>query len=1099
MDQPEPAAPAPAVASETERLLCAPDQAGSLDNVLPRNPGAWSMQLRGLNSFVECDEPRRPIRICIAAEQITGPVRNGGIGTTYAAMALLLADVGFDVTVLYLRGQESEINTIDYWIADYASKGVKLVPVPDYATADHFASGADRWLRAPYNMLCWLIDNPMDVVHVSEWRGSGYLALLAKRQGIACTDTVFAVKTSSPWMWNRLYGSNLIERVDDLVKNHAERQSVELADVVIGGSLHLLRWMASQGYAIPQARAFVQPNVVTFDALQPLIQRRALPHGQRTPIDEFVFFGRLEARKGLFVFCQAIRRLIRKGVKLPAKITFMGKPGARLPSHPDQDTPDFIHEVSADWPTEVQIISSYQQYEAIEYLLGGKRLAVMPSIIENSSMAIYEAAICAIPAVATNVGGNAELIEAGDHDAVLCAPHPVALGDRLEEALTLGGMVPRPSFDNDANLETWRSFHRQLGGSLHRQLIDATRPTVPDAAAPVPATTVAVYFAGDSAALETTLASLAAQVPVRPEVIVAVDANSNDDCDTAAAMLTAHGFAPVVVEAFDLDAGLAFNTAAARATGAWLLFLWEGASLYPAAIATLAAAAATTGAHVLNYLFRAVDPTAAAGSIMPLCAHMIVTPSDSFFRTENGEMPLFVRAELFAQMGGFTTDYRVVGYDHEFVARALIDGTACQTLLREVGSIRRRTPDWLRQRGYDLAAGGFRMIRPELAATPLALRDTLLLARGLHVRSGGKSRSITNPATPEGMLVRMIAGVASEAEGQASDRPRTRSATKAKPALRSKVAAPAANTAPATPRAPVSPRTAAKPRTTPRRASNAGLGQAGDRLQADMAARVSARPAAEAAAKGRARARAMSAPLRALVARNEAASDGTRVGQVLGVFDGRLYGWVTRLGNVADPVEVELLVDGARGSFHAQPADRAFARFAALPAEAARHGFVIELPPAPAASKGPVAYAVAAIGGDLVLGEGLVLPRATTLAQCGIDAGCLAATDGVVRGWARQTHDPARVLDVALFANGVFLGRTRADLPGIDRHGADLPKALGDRGFAMPVPRLFRDAGRHRIDVVIATLGLPLPGLPLWVEGATVTPSEPRQRKRGKT
>jgi hypothetical protein len=263
----------------------------------------------------------------------------------------------------------------------------------------------------------------------------------------------------------------------------------------------------------------------------------------------------------------------------------------------------------------------------------------------------------------------------------------------------------------------------------------------------------------------------------------------------------------------------------------------------------------------------------------------------------------------------------------------------------------------------------------------------------------------------------------------------------------------------------------------------------GDRFEAEMAARVSASQAAEAVPKTRARARAMSAPLRALVARNEAASDGTRVGQVLGVFDGQLYGWVTRLGNLADPVEVELLVDGAHGSFQAQPATRAFARFAALPAEAARHGFVIDLPPAPVASKGPVAYAVAAIGGDLVLGEGLVLPRATTLAQCGIDAGCEPSTDGVVRGWARRINDPARVLDVALFANGVFLGRTRADLPG----------AQGDCGFAMPVPRLFRDAGRHRIDVVIATLGLPLPGLPLWVEGATVTPSEPRQRKRGKS
>ena len=70
--------------------------------------------------------------------------------------------------------------------------------------------------------------------------------------------------------------------------------------VLIGGSLHLLRWMASQGYLIPRARTFVQPNVVTFDHLKDLINKRSWEPGTRHRIDEIVFFGRLEARKGLF-------------------------------------------------------------------------------------------------------------------------------------------------------------------------------------------------------------------------------------------------------------------------------------------------------------------------------------------------------------------------------------------------------------------------------------------------------------------------------------------------------------------------------------------------------------------------------------------------------------------------------------------------------------------------------------------------------------------------------------------------------------------------------------------------------------------------------
>src|SRR5262249_578789 len=339
----------------------------------------------------------------------------------------------------------------------------KFVPVPNYAAKERFQTGADRWLPSSYNMLRWLIDNPCDAVHVSEWHGSGYLSLLAKQQGIAFRNTLFIVKASSPWLWNRLYGSHTLDRLDDVTKICAERKSVELADMVIGGSLHLLRWMSSQGYQIPRERAFVQPNVVFFDHLRELIAQHCRAPGSTIPVDEVVFFGRLEARQGLFVFCQAIKRLIRVGEALPQKLTFMGKPGARLTARPDQEIIDFIKSEARDWPFEVQFLTEFQQYEALEYLLARPRLAVMPSIIENSSMAVYEAAICGIPFVASSSGGTPELVAAEDRDRVLCESHPVPLADKIAHALRHGGYIARPSFSNDSNLEVWCEFHRNLG------------------------------------------------------------------------------------------------------------------------------------------------------------------------------------------------------------------------------------------------------------------------------------------------------------------------------------------------------------------------------------------------------------------------------------------------------------------------------------------------------------------------------------------------------------------------------------------------------------------------------------------------------------
>lgn len=696
-----------------------------------------------------------------------GPVRNGGIGNTYGALAIMLAEAGFDTTVLYLRGTKVETETIEHWIDHYAERGVKLVPCPDYAAADGFASNADRWLRIPYNMMRYLIEHPMDVVHVSEWRGTAYLSLLAKRQGLAFQDTLFLVKTSSPWMWNRLYGSHTLERADDLVKIHAERRSVEMADMVIGGSLHLLRWMASQGYDLPEGRCFVQPNVATFAKLEPLMQSRALPRGERTPIDEIVFFGRLEARKGLFIFCQAIRRLIRKGVPLPKRITFMGKPGGRMPSHPDHDTDDFIREVSRDWPVEVQILSGFQQYDAVKYLLDGARLAVMPSIIENSSMAVYEAAICGIPCVATDVGGNSELIDPADHAAVLCKPHPVSLGDKLEEALSLGGMVPRPSFDNHANIAAWCRFHRQLGGVLREELLARARTATP--AADQSAAAVGIYFTGDVPALAETLASLALQDGALEEVLVAVDAENADAREAACAAISHSPFAWRVVDAFDLDAGAAFNRLAEESNAARMLFLWEGARLEPGALSRLLHSTELAQAQVVSYLYRERTPTARTARPGKLRATVISGPTDGFLWNDLVELPLLVDRAAFLKLGGFTTDYRLLGHESEFIARAQLAGLECQTVIAELGSIQPRSPAWMQQRGYDLAASSFRLIRPMLASTPLGLRDLLLLSRGMHLRiATGEARSRGGDAGgPENVLIRMMAGIARNGVGRA--------------------------------------------------------------------------------------------------------------------------------------------------------------------------------------------------------------------------------------------------------------------------------------------------------------------------------------------
>ncbi|MBU6394976.1 MAG: glycosyltransferase [Sphingomonadales bacterium] len=1031
------------IISDIERYLCGPAAQGRIDGLQTRHPDAWHLRLPGLDSLLDGDtaqpeaaqsEPGQtdagqPLRICIATEQITGPVRNGGIGSTYANLALMLAEQGFDVTVLYLRGEQVETETIGHWVDHYAKKGVRLVPAPDYASTERFVSNSDRWLRVPYNMMRWLIDNPMDVVHVSEWRGTGYLCLLAKRQGWAFAQTLFVVKTSSPWMWNRLYGGHMLDRADDLVKTYAERRSVELGDIVVGGSLHLLRWMASQGYALPEGRSFVQPNVATFTSLEPLMRARTLTPGTRTPIDELVFFGRLEVRKGLFIFCQAIRRLVRKGVPLPRRITFMGKPGGRLPSHPELDTPDYIREVSDGWPCEVQILSGFQQYEAIEYLLGGKRLAIMPSVIENSSMAVYEAAICAIPTLATDVGGNAELIDPRDHAAVLCLPHPVSLADKLEEVLTLGGMVPRPSFSNDANLEIWSTFHRQLKGPLHQQLLDRARGQ--QAPAPdQPATAVCIYFLGHAAALEATLASLAAQTVPPREVLVGVDGDSDEDCGVAAAALARHGFEPRAVECFDLDAGATFNRLAEAATSDFALFVWEGATLVQGALGELERIARRTDAQVMNFLVEVRE--LGADGPPDLKAPFIVGVSDAFFRDDETENPLFVRRDTFLKLDGFTTDYRLLGHDHEFVARAQLAGYACETVPMRLGSTVAQPAEWLRARGYDLSATGFRVLRPMLAAAPLAMRDTLLLARGMAARGGSKGK-LAAVANPEGVLMRIMAGLKPDRSQPAPAALSVPAVASAKPAARTRQGKPRAN----------------------------GVGTGGLGNYIALLNMVAGEDLAMPVARPRApRARTLSPLLKTLVARGDVAREGEVVGQLLGVHHNRIHGWVGQLRKDAPPLGVEVVIDGI---VLRAVADSPFVPFADVPDEARRAGFVIDLPAQKTRRKAGLAFRIAVTGSEIVLNDGLIMPRSVTFGSMGYDGMVEVDSSGAISGSVRHRHDRARRCNLALFADGTFFARVSID-------------GSGDGRFTVPVPDIVRNGGAHEIAVVLADSGVILPG-----------------------
>ncbi len=403
----------------------------------------------------------RPLRICVVTSEIIGPVRNGGIGAATTGLVEHLARDGHEVTVLYTLVEYGvpacDDKTWPFWVDAMARRGIELAHIPhdgNYRT----------WRRKSWLVKEFLAERDFEVVYFNEHHGSGYYALAAKRAGLApFAQRIHCVIAhgSIEWVFNT--NDQLMRRPSDLEMIGLERRSVEWADAVIGPSEYLLREYQSYGWRLP-ARTYTQPYPLPLAgvARDPAVM----------PINEFVFFGRLETRKGLWLVCEALDRL---GERLRGRtVTFMG----RMVEIGGIPSAAFIIERAARWPFRIRLLTRLGQTEALSYLRHPGRLALMPSLADNSPCVIYECMENRIPFVAASGSGADELVHPDCWDRVMVEPSVDALCQALERVLDEGAGLAWPRFDAQANLQAWSAWGRWLGA--HLSGLDAQGPADAD-------------------------------------------------------------------------------------------------------------------------------------------------------------------------------------------------------------------------------------------------------------------------------------------------------------------------------------------------------------------------------------------------------------------------------------------------------------------------------------------------------------------------------------------------------------------------------------------------------------------------------------------
>lgn len=441
-------------------------------------------------------------KVCIVTGELAGPDFNGGIGTTNRALALVLRGQGYEVDILYTRVEKGEPFSARGKFVDhvnaYRKVGVNL------ACIDHLGSWND-WQTKSYLALQHLLQHHYGVVFFDDTHGLAYYSLLARRTGNAeLRATKMCVTAHSATQWISDLNQTPVTTLAELRLMEMERRSIELADAVKAPSAYILKKYRSYGWAVPE-NAVVLPNFIS-------VEQKPVK-ATRIPVTEMVFFGRLETRKGLWMFCRALDRLKHK--LRNTTVTFLGK--GTLEN--GISTVETLVRYSAGWPFPIRVLSNFDRDQALSYLKGGNRLAIIASPEDNSPSAVLECLSEGIPFIACSGSGGEELLHPESRSGILFEPSAESLWTKLTDILAHGATLGRCAF-TEAQLEkSFTAFMERLVESRHEPAKPANEPA--RAFSPVLVVIVPREISADQAATELSRTIEAYQGRVEIEVLAA--------------------------------------------------------------------------------------------------------------------------------------------------------------------------------------------------------------------------------------------------------------------------------------------------------------------------------------------------------------------------------------------------------------------------------------------------------------------------------------------------------------------------------------------------------------------------------------------------
>lgn len=603
------------------------------------------------------------MRICLVTPEISPLVRNAGVGTNALNLATFLSrEANHEVTILVSRTLENPSEEDCAWIEDRT--GARLVLLQREQHRWDTRRTHPRDLARSLEALWWLEDKDFDTIHFMQYQASGFAAVRAKRLGRTFGQTPLVVVVNSPERWLSEYGLLAPDGSSrGFLLDYMERYSLEHADHVLCPSRALLDWLRRDGWKLSPGTRWLPTHSPKVD----------LPNRQPEDRHHLVFFGRLETRKGLELFAEAVVHLAATAefLEVPLRITFLGKFGAASSRNARANLHECLAVLPESWKWE--ILDNLDQSTAMDFLAGHSgALFVTPSLADNSPNTVLECLRRGLRVLATDTPGVSELFADGEE---LSPARPEELARHLARFIRHGREPARPAFSDQQALDARAEFLADLEEESRRVRSMPKSPVVPPESSLI---TVVVPTHNMGRLLPETLLALAAQDDGHFEVIVVDDGSTNLESLSIFTALeraqTDSRFRFVRQEQAGVCA--ARNHGAALGNGDLLVFVDSDNLPLPHMLSTMRQRLGHARLDVLTcdlYAFQDDDPETLANlqlhwSFAGGCLEAAIH-SNSL-----GDSNMMIRRSAFETVGGFVSAIEEASSDRAFLVRTLRHG-----------------------------------------------------------------------------------------------------------------------------------------------------------------------------------------------------------------------------------------------------------------------------------------------------------------------------------------------------------------------------------------------------------------------------------------